>query len=149
VFFDELLERVRQRVTAYQRSHRPDILLSGEALVDADEMWQAAQPADPAHITPQDRQRLEAARQALADLDQAIENSTAKLAWQLGDLDQAIESRNTAVERRSVDQPGVLSILFDADPRQFERRGKRRGMRVYFDRAWYLDRRPHVSTARE
>ncbi|MGY2116630.1 CHAT domain-containing protein [Nocardia gipuzkoensis] len=61
--FDEVLQRVEQRITDFQ--HSDEIVLSREALVEATELWQAAQPADPARPKRRENRRLAAARLAL------------------------------------------------------------------------------------
>lgn len=61
MFFGQLRERVDQRLVDYGRSGRRDTVLSEQALAEAAELWQAAQPADPERSTPEDNQRLASA----------------------------------------------------------------------------------------
>lgn len=56
--FDRWLQRVQHRLTAYQQSRQPDIVLNSSALVEANQLSRAAQPSDPDHPTPDDSQRL-------------------------------------------------------------------------------------------
>lgn len=63
--FDRLLEQVHRRISNHRRSCQPDTVLSEEAIVEAAELWQSAQPANPEDPTPEDHQRLTAARDAL------------------------------------------------------------------------------------
>jgi tetratricopeptide (TPR) repeat protein len=61
VFFDQLLGLVDQRISDYRRSGEPAAVLSEEALVQAAELWQAAQPAIPGQPTPEDYRHMAAA----------------------------------------------------------------------------------------
>ncbi|MBY8862393.1 CHAT domain-containing protein [Nocardia sp. CA2R105] len=63
--FDELQTRIHHRLITYHRSGQAETILGDEALAEANEVWQAAQPADGDHLTREDSERLEAARFAL------------------------------------------------------------------------------------
>lgn len=56
--FDQSLQRVLRRLSVHRQSNQPDIVLDDSALVEADQLSRDAQPADPAHPTPDESQRL-------------------------------------------------------------------------------------------
>ncbi|GAB3454121.1 CHAT domain-containing protein [Actinophytocola sediminis] len=65
MLFNQLLRRVRQRTDEYLRSRRAETVLCDDALAEAEELRQAAQPDNSKHPTPEDNQRLEDADHAL------------------------------------------------------------------------------------
>ncbi|MEU2042684.1 CHAT domain-containing protein [Nocardia niwae] len=65
MFFDDLLEKMQQRVTGYLRSGRIDMVVGESAMAEAAALWDAAQPTDPDSALPEDLWRLAAARHIL------------------------------------------------------------------------------------
>jgi hypothetical protein len=63
--FDELLARIVRRVISHGRSRHAETVLSDAATAEADQLWQATQPANAAQPTCDEAERLAAARSAL------------------------------------------------------------------------------------
>jgi hypothetical protein len=58
VLFDQVRQRVERRVTDYLRSRDARTVLGDEAMDEAAELWQAAQPADAGPPTAEENQRF-------------------------------------------------------------------------------------------
>jgi tetratricopeptide (TPR) repeat protein len=65
VSFDELLERLRRRMDDYQTSGVPAGVLSDDALAEAAQIWEIAQPNDDDNLTSEQHRRLSQAHNVL------------------------------------------------------------------------------------
>ncbi|MBP5898009.1 CHAT domain-containing protein [Streptomyces scabiei] len=63
--FDELGERVLQRLHEYERTRQADIVLGASVLAEAADLWRAAQPANADDPTDEESERLDDARYVL------------------------------------------------------------------------------------
>lgn len=63
--YKEAFTAIHERVDRYRLTQNPGLALDPTALTEAAALWRAAQPADPAHPTDTERQRLAAAHHLL------------------------------------------------------------------------------------